>query len=89
MTEVQSTYWDKEILVKEVTTGDNTVMRVSVAQKKGETYVVYREWYNTKSDPTYKPSKHGGATKVGYAAGVVEAMGLALVKAIEMVAPKQ
>lgn len=84
MTEIQSTYWDREILVKEVTTGEHTIVRISITQKKGETYIAYREWYNTKSDPVYKPSKHGGATKIGYAANVVEAMGLAIVKASEL-----
>lgn len=84
MTEVQSTYWDKEILVKEVTTGNHTVMRVSVTQKKGETYVAYREWYNTKSDPTYKPSKHGGVTKLRYAAAVGNAIMIAATKGSEL-----
>lgn len=84
MTEVQSAYWDKQIVVKEVSTGDNTMMQVSITQKKGETYIAYREFYNTKSDPTWKPSKHGGATKIGYAAGVIEAMALAMTKAIEL-----
>ena len=84
MTEVQSTYWDKEILVKEVTTGNHTVMRVSVTQKKGETYVAYREWYNTKSDPTYKLSKHGGVTKLRYAAEVGNAIMIAATKGSEL-----
>lgn len=81
MTEIASTYWDKEILVKVVTTGEHTVMRISLTQKKGESYVAYREWYNTKSDPTYKPSKHGGATKLVAAGYVVEAMSEALAEA--------
>lgn len=84
MTEVQSTYWDKEILVKEVPTGEHTIMKVSITQKKGEVYLAYREWYNTKADPTYKPSKHGGATKIGYAEDVVKAMTMALSKVVEL-----
>lgn len=84
MTEVQSAYWDKEILVKEVITGEHTVMRVSLTQKKGESYVAYREWYNTKSDPIYKPSKHGGATKLQYAAEVGNAIMIAVTKGSEL-----
>lgn len=84
MTEVASAYWDKEILVKEVTTGEHTIMRVSLTQKKGKSYIAYREWYNTKTDLVYKPSKHGGATEISAAAGVIEAMAMALTKAVEL-----
>ena len=77
MTEVQSAYWDKQIVVEEVPIGEHTMMQVSITQKKGETYIAYREFYNTKNDPTWKPSKHGGAVKVAHFGKVVDAMALA------------
>lgn len=72
--EIQTTYWDKQFLVKEVKTGENTMMQISLAQKKGTSYLVYREFYNTKTNPDWLPSKHGGATKIEIAGEVLSAM---------------
>lgn len=57
-------YWDTETVIKEIPTGERTFIRISLVTKKGKTYVNYREWYNTKADPTYYPSKHGGALPI-------------------------
>lgn len=70
----ETTYWDNEHPIDEIKTGEHTVIRVLVAQKKGKSYLVYREWYNTKKNPTFYPSKHGGAIPIECAEGFVSGL---------------
>ena len=62
MTEIKSAYWDKETLVKEVQSGENRI-RISVCEKKGNTWLAIREWYKTVTGE-YAPGKHGLAIRV-------------------------
>lgn len=61
LTEVKSSYWDKEYTLPEIPTDGSNVMKVSLTEKKGKRWLVFREWYCSKFDPEYRPGKHGGA----------------------------
>jgi hypothetical protein len=52
-------YWDKEQLYAAVSRSTTSEYRISLCQKGDKQYVHIREWYCTKSDPTWKPSKQG------------------------------
>ena len=62
LTEVKSTYWDKELLIKEVQVGENRV-RLSLCTKKEVDWLSIREWYKTVTGD-YSPGKHGLAIRL-------------------------
>ena len=62
VTEVKSAYWDKEVLVKDVQSGENRI-RISVCTKKGVDWVSIREWYRDQVGD-YSPGKHGLAIRL-------------------------
>lgn len=55
----ENTYWDKEKVVSEITLSDYRKLVVSSCIKDGKKYVNVREFYCTRTDSTWKPSKHG------------------------------
>lgn len=60
-TEVKSSFWDKEMLVATVQSGENQV-RVSACTRKDVDWVSIREFYKAQNGE-FLPGKHGLAIK--------------------------
>lgn len=52
-------YWDEEVVVEEIPKGELAKYIVSRCKKGGKEYINIREWYCTRTDPTWRPSKAG------------------------------
>ena len=57
MTEVKSAYWDKEVVISEIPSGQN-VVKISLCTKKDRDWLAIREWYRTVAGEL-APGKHG------------------------------
>ena len=72
-TEIKSTYWDKEWLIKEVQAGENNRIRFSICTKNRRQWLSIREWYQTPSK-NYAPGKHGMAVPLDDVAIITDLM---------------
>lgn len=74
-TEIKSTYWDKEWLIKEVQAGENNLIRFSICTKNRRQYLSIREWYKIKThDHIYAPGRHGMAVALDDVAIITDLM---------------
>ena len=56
-------FWDERELVVEIENGEHSKFVVDRCKKAGKDYVSIREFWNTKSDPEWRPGKSGMAIK--------------------------
>ena len=60
----ENKYWDEEVVVAEIPKDTYAKYIVSKCKKGTKEVVNVREWYNTKLDPTWRPSKSGMAVPI-------------------------
>jgi Transcriptional Coactivator p15 (PC4) len=70
----QKSYWDSEIYLAQVEKTPTSQYQVHAVEKSGKRYINIREWYCTKTDPTWKPSKSGMAIPLEQAEEVMLAL---------------
>lgn len=56
---MENRYWDEEKVIKQIAKATTSKIVVSRVKKNGKEFFTIREWYCTKSDPTWKPGKAG------------------------------
>ena len=78
MQELQSTFWDREVLIEDIKTSEHGIIRICVVQKNNKAHITHREFYNTKEDPTWRAGKNGGKIEIAegikFANAVIEAV---------------
>lgn len=56
--EIESSYYDKEVLIAEIEKSETKRIRITYGEKKSNAYVNLREWYLDTTDE-WRPGKQG------------------------------
>ena len=77
MAQEQEKFWDNEEVVGEVVKSEFSKYVIAITEKNGKAYISIREFFCTRKDPNWTPTRQGMNIPAEFADVVLQKLGVA------------